>query len=124
MTGPAPLSATQQQELAAVVAERQVRTRARHARLVRDHAALVDATHDSPDDEHDPEGATIGFERAQTATLLAGAEAQLAALDRVAADLADGWTGACEACGGPIGFDRLLARPTTRRCMACAASAV
>ena len=74
------------------------------------------------DDEHDPEGATIGFERAQAAALLAAAEDQLrqvdAALDRVAA----GSSGRCVRCGQPIAAERLEARPTADRCVSCAAA--
>lgn len=120
MSGHSPLTPEQAAALADEVAERRVRTAARIVQLTRDLEALVAATHDSPDDEHDPEGATIGFERAQTSALLAEAEAQLAALDRAAARVAEGRLGRCESCGGPIGADRLLARPTTRVCIACA----
>lgn len=119
MTG--GLDAGNRDRLAAEIAARRARTEARLAGLDRDVAALVDATHDSPDDEHDPEGATIGFERAQATTLRAEAEAQLVALDRAAAALEAGELGTCESCGGAIGLPRLLARPTTRRCVACAA---
>lgn len=106
--------------LAREMAERRTRTAARIVQLTRDLEALVEATHDSPDDEHDPEGATIGFERAQAGALLADARAQLADLDRAAAALATGRLGVCEACGHPIGTDRLLARPTSRVCVTCA----
>ena len=42
------------------------RTSARLGQLTRDHDAIVEAAAlDVPDDEHDPEGSTIGFERAQ-----------------------------------------------------------
>lgn len=74
------------------------------------------------DDEHDPEGATIGFERAQIAALRRQAATDLgealAALDRLDA----GTYGRCEVCGGPVPDERLDARPTARRCIACAAS--
>lgn len=115
------LSPADRSRLAAEIAARRGRTRTRLAGLERDVAALVDATHDSPDDEHDPEGATIGFERAQASTLRAEAEAQLAALEEAEAALAAGRLGTCEVCGRPVGVDRLLARPTTRRCVTCAA---
>jgi DnaK suppressor protein len=96
------------------------RTRARIAGLERDLSRLFDATADSPDDEHDPEGATIGFERAQVAALLDAARRQLAELDHVAARLASGEVGTCERCGGLIGAERLEARPATRVCVGCA----
>ena len=106
--------------LAREIEARRERTRVRLAQLDRDVAALVEATHDSPDDEHDPEGATIGFERAQASTLRADAVAQLDALERAAADLASGALGTCEVCATTIPVERLLARPTTRRCVGCA----
>lgn len=73
-----------------------------------------------PDDEHDPEGTTVGFERAQTAALLDRARAQLAELDRAAARLDDDTAGVCVACGRPIGVARLQARPAATRCVVCA----
>jgi DnaK suppressor protein len=69
------------------------------------------------DDEHDPEGATLGWERQQAAALLADAEADraaaLAALERVAA----GTYGVCEVCGREIPAARLEARPAATRCV-------
>lgn len=102
-----------------LTADRQ-RTVARVAALERDLEALLDATGDSPDDEHDPEGATIGFERAQATALLADARARLAELDEVASRVASGTYGTCERCGRPIGAERLEVRPTARRCVTCA----
>lgn len=74
------------------------------------------------DDEHDPEGATIAFERAQTAALLETTEARLGELDGALGRLEDGTYGRCERCGRPVGADRLAARPDARRCIACAAT--
>lgn len=93
----------------------------RLAALTSDHDAMVAASLDTnADDEHDPEGATIAFERSQIGALVAQARAHLseisAALDRLAA----GTYGTCEACGLPIPPGRLEARPTARRCVACA----
>lgn len=114
------LSRADREALLAEIAARRARTRARLEGLDRDLDALFDATADAPDDEHDPEGATIGFERAQASTLQGEARDQLEALDAAEAALARGELDVCEACGGPIGVDRLLARPTTRRCITCA----
>lgn len=72
------------------------------------------------DDEHDPEGSTIAFERAQIATLLREARAYLGELDRAAARLEAGDYWACERCGGPIAEERLAARPASRTCVGCA----
>ena len=73
-----------------------------------------------PDDEHDPEGSTVGFERALVLDLLGQADADLAALDAAMERLDAGAYGACEGCGGPIGAERLAAHPTTTQCVACA----
>lgn len=83
-----------------------------------DIAASVDTA--NTDDEHDPEGATLAFERAQVVSLLEVARAQLAALDAAAARLDAGTYGLCERCGGDIPADRLEALPGTRRCVDCA----
>jgi DnaK suppressor protein len=96
------------------------RTVARIAALERDLAVLFAATGDNPDDEHDPEGATIGFERAQVTALLADARAHLADLEEVAHRVTDGSYGTCEVCRQHIGTERLEARPTARRCVRCA----
>ena len=78
---------------------------------------------DPPDDEHDVEGSSVGFERARVTALLVAAEASLAELRAADERLAAGEYGRCESCGSAIGEDRLAAMPTTRRCVACAAPA-
>src|SRR6185437_8489720 len=72
------------------------------------------------DDEHDPEGVTIGFERAQLLGLLAGARRDLDAIDRAAQRLAAGTYGQCLRCGAPIPAERLEALPAAETCLACA----
>ncbi|MGB8649351.1 MAG: TraR/DksA C4-type zinc finger protein [Mycobacteriales bacterium] len=72
------------------------------------------------DDEHDPEGATVAFERQQVAALLEQAQASLAAADAALARRASGSYGTCEACGGDIGAERLAARPSAGLCITCA----
>jgi DnaK suppressor protein len=74
------------------------------------------------DDEHDPEGSTIAFERAQVAALILDARAALADLEDALIRLDDGTYGICVCCGGVIAPDRLAARPATRTCIACAAA--
>lgn len=76
---------------------------------------------DPPDDEHDVEGSSVGFERARVTALLEHAAARLAALDDAAARAAAGIAGVCEVCHGPIGEERLAARPEAVRCVTCAA---
>jgi len=72
------------------------------------------------DDEHDPEGSTLAYERARVAALLGEAESNLAALDRAVAKLAAGTYGVCEGCGEMIPRDRLAALPAARTCIGCA----
>ena len=89
--------------------------------LARDLAALFAASRDSnADDEHDPEGATVGFERAQLTALLAAARERIAEVDDALRRLDAGSYGVCEGCGRPIAAARLEARPFARHCMACA----
>lgn len=90
-------------------------------RLRLDHADFVVASRDSnADDEHDPEGATIAFERAQVETLLRDATHRLDELEAARARLRAGTYGTCERCGQPIAAGRLEARPAARRCVDCA----
>lgn len=102
-----------------------VRRRAleRLADLTDDYAGIVEASRDSnADDEHDPEGATIAFERSQVGSLVEQARAQLVEVDAALVRLDSGLYGVCEGCGGPIASGRLEARPTARLCIDCAAS--
>ena len=73
------------------------------------------------DDEHDPDGATNGYERAKATAMLRHAEERLVEIDLAGVRLVDGTYGSCEQCGGDIGAERLDALPTTRRCAPCAA---
>lgn len=69
------------------------------------------------DDEHDPEGATIAFEREQLSALSRGTTAQLAQVEAALSRLAEGRYGVCEVCGEAIPEGRLEARPTATRCV-------
>lgn len=97
-------------------------TSARLAGLTGDFDAVVTASRDSnADDEHDPEGATIAFERSQLDTLVRQARLHLAEIDAALDRLEAGSYGVCERCHGPIGEGRLEARPVARTCIRCAA---
>lgn len=74
------------------------------------------------DDEHDPEGATVAFEREQLAALRAHAHHQLLELDAALERVRAGTYGRCESCGQPVGDARLDALPATRLCVTCAAT--
>ena len=92
----------------------------RIAGLERDLTGIIESASAGADDEHDPEGATLAFERQHAAALLTQARQQLgridAALDRVAA----GTYGYCLTCGDPIAQARLAARPAATTCIRCA----
>jgi DnaK suppressor protein len=74
------------------------------------------------DDEHDPEGSTIAFERAQVWALLLEARSYLVDLDCALARLDNGTYWDCAGCGARIAPARLAARPATSICIACAAA--
>jgi len=96
-------------------------TAERRLALRRDFDRLVEAAQSvSTDDEHDPEGATLAFERAQVAALLDQAERRLAELDAAVARLDADEYGICASCGGSIAAERLLVRPAATRCITCA----
>ena len=96
-------------------------SRGQIASLTEQYDEIVAASRDSnADDEHDPEGATIAFERQQVVALLAQARVGLVAAERALTQLEAGDYGRCEVCGGPIGQGRLEARPTARTCIDCA----
>jgi RNA polymerase-binding transcription factor DksA len=99
----------------------QARARERVAALEREFTGLAEAASAAgTDDEHDPEGATLAFERQHAAALLEAAREQVAAVDAALRRLAEGRHGVCERCGQPIGAERLAARPAAVSCVACA----
>jgi DnaK suppressor protein len=93
----------------------------RVAALEREFAGIAEAASaGGTDDEHDPEGATLAFERQHVAALLERAREQLAAIEIVLERVRDGRYGLCDRCGQPIGDDRLAARPAALTCIRCA----
>ncbi len=106
----------------ALAGERELAVR-RAGALEREFAELAAAAAaGGTDDEHDPEGATLAFERQHTAALLDQARDQVAAIDTALERLAAGRYGVCERCGQPIGAARLAARPAAVTCVRCAAA--
>jgi DnaK suppressor protein len=75
---------------------------------------------DSADDEHDPEGSTLSSDWSRISGLSGATRERLAAVDRAMQRLADGTYGRCLRCGGPIGAERLEARPEAEYCIDCA----
>ena len=93
----------------------------RVAALEREFAGIAEAAGSAgTDDEHDPEGATLAFERQHAAALLDQARERLAAIDAALDRVRDGRYGVCDRCGQPIGDDRLAARPAALTCIRCA----
>ncbi|QYJ03248.1 TraR/DksA family transcriptional regulator [Nocardioides panacisoli] len=102
-----------------LLAERE-RVQARLAELTGDYRNIVDASRDdNADDEHDPEGATIAFERSQVATVIEQTRRHLDELDAAVARVDAGTYGVCERCGRTIPAARLEARPVARTCVSC-----
>ncbi len=98
-----------------------VGTEAEAAVLEHGLAGLFEASRSSnADDEHDPEGATIAFERAQLTATLTATRHRVAELRAAIERHERGTYGACERCGNEIPPDRLTARPDARTCVACA----
>ena len=101
----------------------QARAGQRVAALEREFAGLAEAAGAAgTDDEHDPEGATLAFERQHVAALLEAAREQVATVDAALRRLDEGRYGVCDRCGRPIGDDRLAARPAATACIQCASS--
>ncbi|HEY1488035.1 MAG TPA: TraR/DksA C4-type zinc finger protein [Micromonosporaceae bacterium] len=108
-------------------AQRLVRERDDTAEQIANLSSLVGeiiaaSTDVATDDEHDPEGQTIAFERAQAIALLEQARTRLADIDSALDRLRSGSYGICERCGGPIATERLEARPAARTCIVCASA--
>ena len=105
------------------LAAEQQQTRESLADLTRDFTSMVAASRDTnADDEHDPEGATIAFERSQVEAHIRRADQHLAEIDAALARVDAGTYGRCQVCGRPISEERLAARPAAETCIECAAS--
>jgi RNA polymerase-binding transcription factor len=114
-----PLDITSLLELVKAEQERTDRQIAALAAVV---AAIVEGSElVSTDDEHDPEGATIAYERAQAIALLRQARADRDALVVTRRRLEQGQPVLCADCGRAIDAERVAALPTTSRCVGCAA---
>ena len=112
-----------QDDVRDVLAAERARVVGRIAELRRELDRLIqDSVGANADDEHDPEGATIAFERAQLSSLLEAGERRLREIDRTVASLDAGTYGQCERCGQPIGAERLAARPSATTCVTCASA--
>lgn len=75
---------------------------------------------DNHDDEHDPEGAGLAYERHLATTLLDAARESLRTLQAARERIELGTYGRCEGCDEPIAVERLEALPDTVTCVRCA----
>jgi DnaK suppressor protein len=99
------------------------RNQAELSQLESDHAGLIEASRSSnADDEHDPEGATIAFEREQLVSIMTRVRRTVADLQQALHDLDENGYGICDGCGRPIDPARLEVRPQARLCIHCARS--
>jgi RNA polymerase-binding transcription factor DksA len=67
--------------------------------------------------QHQADIGTETFERERDFSVLEQVEAELADVEHALKRLDDGSYGSCEACGKPIGDERLAALPATRFCL-------
>jgi RNA polymerase-binding transcription factor DksA len=111
---------TDHSDARARLASERLETERRLAGLTGTFTDIVEASQSSnADDEHDPEGATVAFERSQVGALIAQARAHLAELEAAESRIADGSYGICERCAQPIAAPRLEVRPVARTCVTC-----
>ncbi len=68
-------------------------------------------------DQHQADVGTETFEREKDLSILQEVEGELADIEHALQRLDDGTYGTCEACGKPIGDDRLEAIPAARFCL-------
>jgi RNA polymerase-binding transcription factor DksA len=68
-------------------------------------------------DQHQADIGTETFEREKGLSILEQVEAELADVEHALRRLDEGTYGTCEACGNPIGEERLEAMPATRFCV-------
>lgn len=105
----------------AALREADAAARTRVTALTAQLAGIVEtASASSGDDEHDPEGQTIAFDRAQVQALLDAARHEVAEVEAALGRIEAGTYGACERCGAVIAAERLQARPVARTCVRCA----
>jgi RNA polymerase-binding transcription factor DksA len=110
----------EQQDVAEILATERTSTLSRLGGLERELSGIIESGSAGADDEHDPEGATLAFERQHTAALLGQARQHLAETDAALARLAEGSYGTCANCGEQISGARLAALPVTTTCIRCA----
>lgn len=109
-------------EVEAVLRERRREALSRLAGTDAERAAVVSASREQvADDEHDPEGSTIAYERRLLDALTHDMRERVVEIDAALGRLAAGTYGTCTRCRRPIPPERLRALPAARTCVTCAA---
>src|SRR6266516_7273435 len=99
-----PRRVTKQESVSGLLAAERADTLERLNGLERELSGIIESSGSAgTDDEHDPEGATVAFERQHVAALIGQTRAHLAEIDAAVRRLAEGSYGTCERCGRPIG---------------------
>jgi DnaK suppressor protein len=117
----AALSTRQRSKLRTRLTEDREATAVLVARLISDIASFQTSAKDSAaDDEHDPEGPTLAFERSQANAILGQTRDHLAQIDSALQRIEAGTYGVCATCNRAIPLARLDARPYSTQCVTCA----
>jgi len=91
------------------------------SRLVSDLDSFQHSRQDAPvDDEHDPEGPTLAFERSQSTAILGQTRIHLSQIESALEHIDGGTYGVCVTCHKPIPVARLEVRPYSTQCVGCA----
>jgi DnaK suppressor protein len=115
------ITVRQRRALRTEASDQLTQARAQLESLTRSLDDIVEATvMSNVDDEHDPEGTTIAFERANIIALRRQAQADCDGLADMLERVESDDFGACAICTDFIGVERLLALPATTRCIRCA----
>jgi DnaK suppressor protein len=113
-----PRRVTKQESVSGLLAAERADTLERLHGLERELSGIIESSGSAgTDDEHDPEGATIAFERQHVAALLNQARRHLAQIDAAMLRLAECSYGRCESCGQ----DRRRAPPSAESAALAAA---
>jgi len=115
------LSSRQRAKLRARLEDDRINTETLVSQVAGDIESLTAQRRSSPtDDEHDPEGPTLAFERSQSSATLARSRQRLDQIALAIERIDNGAFGSCADCGSAIPFARLEARPFSPYCVRCA----
>lgn len=120
-TGVDPITSRQRSTMKTRLIEDRVEMQSVVDALVAQLASFQASRRDTPtNDEQDPEGGSIDFERSQSTVVLSQARRHLEQVDNALLRIDAGTYGDCTRCGNTIPFGRIQARPYTPHCVRCA----